>query len=78
MYSTRSTFLQTAITQALTHEALKEKKNVKQVHSQCFGINYTVMLHRYNQSVGKENPELKDTMEPKPNVHQKHQKHPKR
>lgn len=54
-----------------THSALKQNKNVKNVNSQRLGVNYTVTIHKYNKSIGELNPELKQMMDPPPDIQKK-------
>ncbi|EXX66769.1 hypothetical protein RirG_120600 [Rhizophagus irregularis DAOM 197198w] len=56
----------------LTHSALKQNKNVKNVNSQRLCVNYTVTIHKYNKSIGELNPELKQMMDPPPDIQKRY------
>ncbi|CAB4415536.1 unnamed protein product [Rhizophagus irregularis] len=56
-------FYKDQIHRILTLNAKKEKKNVKQVHSNRLGVSYTVSINKYHRGLGRDNQDLKHEME---------------
>ncbi|PKY45735.1 hypothetical protein RhiirA4_420081 [Rhizophagus irregularis] len=47
----------------LTKRALKNRENVKEVHSNRLGVSYTVTIRKYNTVTGERNTQLRRLME---------------